>query len=82
MQQNRDCLNENIVRSIQNLGLGRRFTFQKDNDPKPTAKTMQEWLMDNFVNVLPEPELQPNRTSLEKPKNGCPPTLTIQPDRA
>ncbi len=29
-----DSLNQNPVQSIQNLRLGRRFTFQQDNDPK------------------------------------------------
>ncbi len=33
-----ECLNENLVQSIQNLKLGRRFTFQQDNDPKHTAR--------------------------------------------
>ncbi len=31
-------LNENLVQSIQNLWLGRRFTFQQDNEPKHTAR--------------------------------------------
>ncbi len=44
-----DSLNENLVQSIQNLRLGRRFTFQQDNDP---LITQQEWLIDNYVNVL------------------------------
>ncbi len=30
----RESLNENPVQSIQNLRLGRRFTFQQDNGPK------------------------------------------------
>ncbi len=29
----------------------------------------------------PEPWLKPNWASLERPKNGCTPTFTIQPDR-
>ncbi len=29
----------------------------------------------------PEPWLKPNWASLERPKSGCPPTFTIQPDR-
>ena len=42
---------ENLVQSAQDLRLGRRFTFQQNNDPKHTAKTTQEWLRDS-VNVL------------------------------
>ncbi len=33
-----DNLNENPIQSIQNLRLGRRFTFQQDNEPKHTAR--------------------------------------------
>ncbi len=33
-----DSLNENSVQSMQNLRLGRRFTFQQDNDSKHTAR--------------------------------------------
>ncbi len=34
----RDILDENLLQSVQDLRLGRRFTFQQDNDPKHTAK--------------------------------------------
>ena len=37
------------------LKLEQRFTFQQDNDPQHTAKTMQEWLRDMSLNVLEWP---------------------------
>ena len=43
MEQNTEIL-DNLLQSTQYLRLGRRFTFQKDNDHKDTAKTLQEWL--------------------------------------
>ena len=57
----RDILDENLLQRPQDLRLGRRFTFQQDNDPKPTAKTTQEWLRDESLNVLewPSPDLNP-----------------------
>ena len=48
----REILDENRLQSAQDLRLGRRFTFQQDNDPKHTAKTLQEWLWDKSLNVL------------------------------
>ena len=42
----REILDENLLQSVQYLRLGRRFTFQQDNDPEHTAKTTQEWLRD------------------------------------
>jgi hypothetical protein len=39
----REILDENLLQSAQYLRLGRRFTFQQDNNPKHTAKTMHEW---------------------------------------
>jgi hypothetical protein len=59
----RVILDENLLQSAQDLRLGRRFTFQQDNDPKHTAKTMQEWLQDKSLNVLewPRQSLDLNR---------------------
>ena len=34
----REILDENLFQSAQYLRLGRRFTFQQDNDPKHTAR--------------------------------------------
>ncbi len=81
----RDILDENLLQSAQDLRLGRRFTFKEDNDPKHTAKITKEWLHNNSVTVLEwpsqSPDLKPNWASLERPKNGCPPTFTIQSDK-
>uniref|UniRef100_A0A8C9YFX9 Transposase n=1 Tax=Sander lucioperca TaxID=283035 RepID=A0A8C9YFX9_SANLU len=40
----RDILEENLIQSAQDLRLGRRFTFQQDNDPKHRAKITKEQL--------------------------------------
>ena len=47
-----EIFDENLLQSAQDLRLGRRFTFQQDNDTKHTAKTMQVWLQDKSLNVL------------------------------
>ncbi len=65
----RDSLNENPVQSIQNLRLGRRFTFQQDNDPKHRARVAYKQLCECPWVAQPEPEIEPNQTFLEKPKN-------------
>ena len=56
----REFLNENLLQSAQNIRLGRRFTFQQDNNPKLTAKTTQEWLRDKSLNVLEWPSQSPD----------------------
>ena len=56
----REILDENLLQSAQDLRLGRRFTSQQDNDPKHTAKTMQEWLRDKYLNVLEWPRQSPD----------------------
>ena len=56
----RAILDENLLQSAQDLRLGRRFTFQRDNNTKHTAKTMQEWLQDKSLNALECPSHIPN----------------------
>ena len=61
----REILDENLLQSTQNLRLGRRFTFQQDNDPKHIAKTMQGWLWDKCLNVLEWPSQSPDLNPIE-----------------
>ena len=51
----RRILDENLLESAMNLKLGRRFTFQQDNDPKHKAKATLEWLNNKKINVLEWP---------------------------
>ena len=61
----RQILDENLLQSAQDLRLGRRFTFQQDNDPKHTDKTTQEWLRDKSLNVLEWPSQSPDLNPIE-----------------
>ena len=61
----REILDENLLQSAQDLRLGRRFTFQQDNDPKHTAKITQQWLRDKSLNVLEWPSQTPYLNPIE-----------------
>uniref|UniRef100_A0A8C8LNS2 Uncharacterized protein n=1 Tax=Oncorhynchus tshawytscha TaxID=74940 RepID=A0A8C8LNS2_ONCTS len=60
----REILDENLLQSAPDLRLGQRFTFQQHNNPKHTARTMQEWLQDKSECpsvAQPQPGLEPDR---------------------
>ena len=61
----REILDENLLQSAQDLRLRRWFTFQQDNTPKHTAKTMQERLQDKSLNVLEWPSQSPDFKPIE-----------------
>ena len=71
----REIVDENLLQNAQDLRLERRFTFQQE-----VNKTTQEWLWDKSLNG-PEPGLEPDLTSLERPENSCAATILIQLDR-
>ena len=64
----REILDENPLQNTQDLRLGQRFTFQQDNNPKHTAKTMQLWLRDKSQNVLERPSQCLDLNPIEHPK--------------
>ena len=51
----RKILDKNLPQSTEAVRLRQRFTFQKDNNSKHTAKTTHEWLQDKSLNVLEWP---------------------------
>ena len=56
----REILEGNLFQSSRDLRLGRRFTFQQNNDPKHTAKATLEWFKGKHWNVLEWPSQSPD----------------------
>ncbi len=59
-------LNENPIQSIQNLRLGRRFTFQQDNEP---ARVAWRQICECPWVAQPQPGIKPSQMFLEKHGN-------------
>lgn len=60
-----DILNRNMKSSAQKLGLGRRYIFQQDNDPKHTSKKAQLFFKKSKVNVMEWPPQSPDLNPIE-----------------
>ena len=60
-----EILEKRLKASARKLGLGRKFTFQQDGDPKHTAKSVTKWLSDNKVKVLDWVAQSPDMNPIE-----------------
>lgn len=58
-------LQENLKQSATKLGLGRRFVFQHDNDPKHTSLLVKNYLQRSKVNVIDWPAQSPDLNPIE-----------------
>ena len=58
-------LEENIKQSAEKLHLGENWTYQQDNDPKHTAKSVKKWFRDNDVDILEWPSQSPDLNPIE-----------------
>ena len=55
----------NVKISATKLGLGRKFTFQQDNDPKYSAKSTMEYFKKNKISKLEWPSQSPDLSPIE-----------------
>lgn len=58
-------LDDNLMSTVLRLGLGRRFIFQQDNDPKHTSKSVTSWLQHKKITILPWPSMSPDLNPIE-----------------
>lgn len=58
-------LETNLMKSARKIGLGRRFTFQQDNDPKHTSKVAKNYFKKAKVKLLEWPPQSPDLNPIE-----------------
>ena len=56
----REIFDENLLQSALDLRLGRRFTYQQDNDPKHKTKMSRSHFFAKSLNVLEWPSQRPD----------------------
>ncbi|PAA51081.1 hypothetical protein BOX15_Mlig033219g1 [Macrostomum lignano] len=58
-------LDENLQSSVHDLGLGRAWTLQQDNDPKHTSAATRRWLQQRRIKVMEWPSQSPDLNPIE-----------------
>lgn len=58
-------LRENLMKSVEKLGVKDSFYFYQDNDPKHKAQNVRLWLLYNCPHVLETPPQSPDINVIE-----------------